>query len=325
MKILLIVFIILFLLIVFLVYKITNPVFGKSSSKERLRDIPVNTKNLYQDVKSLTDIRPFRNSQNPTGMQKAVDYVKFELEKAGYTTQLQSFQTPDGQTYQNVIAFYGQPKAERVVIGAHYDVCDNQPGADDNASAVAGLLEIARLLQTQKPDLPYQIELVAYANEEPPYFRTEYMGSAVHAQSLKNQQIKLKAMICLEMIGYFSDQPNSQNYPLAALKTIYPSVGNFIAVVGKLGQDSLVAQVKKKMLTNSKIDVYSINSPEMVTGIDFSDHLNYWAMGYPAVMITDTSFFRNQNYHQSTDTIDTLDFDKMTEVVKGVYAAVIGL
>lgn len=171
--------------------------------------------------------------------------------------------------------------------------------------------------------MPYCVELVAYSNEEPPYFETSYMGSAIHARKLKADKVNVKAMICLEMLGYFSDEPNSQHFPIPFMTLIYPSVANFITIVGKWEQTNIVRNVKQNMLKASNIDVFSINAPNFVQGIDFSDHRNYWAEDFDAVMITDTSFFRNPHYHQKTDTIETLDFKRMTEVVKGAYFAVV--
>lgn len=323
----------IFVLLAFagIIYKLKNPILANQKIKKANQSkedvialqIPVQKSRLYADVEFLTQIHPSRNSQNIASLEKSVAYIAEIFESNHLKTEIQAYQTSDGNTYKNVVASYNEKAKTRIVIGAHYDVCDNQAGADDNASAVAGLLELARLVSELKPNLDYRIDFVAYSLEEPPYFATEYMGSYIHAKSLKEQNIKLKAMICLEMIGYFTDEPNSQNYPISALKAIYPTTGNFIAVVSKFGQDSLVRQVKTKMLQNSTIPVYSINAPEAVTGIDFSDHRSYWAFGYDALMITDTSFFRNKNYHQKTDTIETLDFDKMSEVVKGVYTAML--
>jgi Zn-dependent M28 family amino/carboxypeptidase len=190
---------------------------------------------------------------------------------------------------------------------------------------VAGLLETARLLDAQKPALRHRVDFVAYSLEEPPYFASDQMGSAVHARSLHEERVPVKAMICYEMIGYFSDQPNSQNFPDPALARIYPNIGNFIIVVGKEGQETFTGKVKSLMKAHSSIDVQSISfaSSQGLGGL--SDHRNYWKYNYPAVMINDTSFLRNPNYHKKSDTIDTLDFGKMAEVVRGVYAAVIGL
>jgi hypothetical protein len=151
------------------------------------------------------------------------------------------------------------------------------------------------------------------------------MGSAVHAKMLHDAHIKVKAMICLEMIGFFSDKPGSQDYPLGLMKLFYPRKANFIAVIGKLGQGKTTRRIKKRMNHGASIKIISLNAPSFVPGIDFSDHLNYWKYGYVAVMITDTSFYRNANYHEQSDTLETLNIGKMAEVIKGVVNSIIHL
>jgi Zn-dependent M28 family amino/carboxypeptidase len=324
LKAILLIFVAVFLIgILLLWYYLTTPLLFGKKKLTNIAQIPVQKDRLYADVKFLTELNPPRNHENQESLEQCINHFLTEFNRLNLPTEIQTFQTPNKQYYKNVIATYNPDKKERLIIGAHYDVCGNQPGADDNASAVAGLLEIARLLVALKPDLPYRIDLVAFPLEEPPYFTTEFMGSAIHAHSLKENKIKVKAMVCLEMLGYFSDKPNSQEYPLSGLKAIYPSVANFIAVVGKVGENYLTGHFKKCMSAASLLPVYSINAPSSIRGLDFSDHRNYWAEGFPAVMITDTSFFRNPHYHQNTDTIETLDFDSMTEVVRGVYSAVV--
>ncbi len=289
---------------------------------EKKPAIFVDKTRLYSDIEKLTSIEPPRNFRNIFSLNKAAEYIYNEFKKLKCKTELQKYKV-DGNEYKNIICSFGPENAERVVVGAHYDVCGDQPGADDNASGVAGLLELARLIDSQNPDLKYRIELAAFTLEEPPFFRTEAMGSAIYVRALYQSGIKIKAMLCLEMIGFFSEEPNSQSFPIGLLKPFYPSKGNFIAVVSKLSQRKIVRHVKKLMVQGSNIDVYSLNAPEILPGIDFSDHLNFWKYGYQAVMITDTSFYRNSNYHQKTDTIETLNFDKMAEVIKGVYHAIV--
>jgi Zn-dependent M28 family amino/carboxypeptidase len=272
---------------------------------------------LYKDVEFLTTVKPARNYGNLNSLNKVADYIRKSFTTASLKTEVQKF-TVDGNEYKNIIATVGPVNGPRIIVGAHYDVAGNQDGADDNASAVAGLLEMARMLSQKKHQLKYRIDLVAYSLEEPPYFATENMGSAIHAKYMRDNKIEVKAMVCLEMIGYFSDKPNSQNFPDPALKKIYPSTGNFIIVVGKEGQETITNKVKGLMKQNSSIDVQSINLPAENPLAGLSDHRNYWVNQYDAVMINDTSFLRNPNYHQSTDTIHTLDFDKMSDVVKGV-------
>lgn len=297
---------------------VTNPVLGSVPAYSG--DIPVDSNLLRTDVEVLAASEPARNIYNVEALDATAAYLRQRLESFGYTVTDQSYQLGNN-TYKNVLCHYGPEDAERLVIGAHYDVCEDQQGADDNASGVAGVLEIARLLQLKQPTLDYRIDLVLFTLEEPPTFRSAGMGSYVHAQSLRKEGIKVKGMLCLEMIGYFTDAPNSQQYPAGIMKAAYPSQGNFIAVVGTNGQHDFTKTVKIGMMSACAVNVVSINAPKGMRGIDFSDHQNYWEEGWDAVMITDTAFFRNKNYHQPTDTPDTLDYGRMAEVVKGVYVA----
>ena len=298
---------------------ITNPVVPPTILKVY---IPASQDRLYKDVEALTQIRPYRNYRNTASLDKAADYIKSEFDKLDCTVERQKYEAK-GSEYQNIIASFGTEHSSRIIVGAHYDVCGNQDGADDNASAVAGLLEIARLIDKVKPKLKHRIDFVAYSLEEPPFFRTQKMGSAVHANSLKEAGIDIELMVCLEMIGYYSEEEGSQDYPIPFMKALYPDKGNFIAVIGKMGQIGTVRKIKRNMAAVANIDVKSINAPKVLQGIDFSDHRNYWANGYNAIMINNTAFYRNKNYHETSDTIETLDFEKMTQVVRGAYWAII--
>lgn len=256
-------------------------------------------------------------------LDRAADWIRAELEAAGGRVVEQPYEA-EGHRYRNLIASFGPEDGERVIVGAHYDVCDELPGADDNASGVAGLLELARLLGATK-NLARRVDLVAYTLEEPPFFRTEYMGSWVHAASLKKDGVKVRAQVTLEMIGFFSDAPNSQEFPVPALRYLYPTTGNSIAIIGKMGAGRLTRRIKGAMKGASDLPVLSMNGPASVPGVDFSDHRSYWAHGYPAVMITDTAFYRNANYHTAGDTPDTLNYERMGDVVDGVFQAVLVL
>jgi Zn-dependent M28 family amino/carboxypeptidase len=278
-------------------------------------------KRLHTDVAFLTSISPSRNYRNPDSLQEACTYFQTELERAGAEPVEQRW-VAGGIAYKNIIAIYNPGKQRRLIVGAHYDVCGDQPGADDNASGVAGLLETARLLFTNNPSLDYSIELVAYCLEEPPFFATTSMGSYVHAQSLFNQEVSVIGMISYEMIGYFSDAPNSQPYPSPELAKIYPSTANFIVVVGIEQFMSFNQQVYASMSHDAGIDVQVIHFPLPESLAGLSDQRNYWKFGYPALMINDTAFIRNPNYHTPNDTIETLDFAKMTEVVNCSYRAI---
>jgi hypothetical protein len=286
--------------------------------------VQVDKSRLLKDLKFLVNAPVTRYDQHVSRLNECAKYISDEFKKLTDSVEYQKYLV-DGKEYKNVICSFGPKDGERIIVGAHYDVCEDQPGADDNASGVAGLLEIARLLKAENPNLKYRIDLVAYTLEEPPNFRTHNMGSAVHAKMLYDNHIKIKAMICLEMIGFFSDKPHSQEYPLGIMKLFYPTKANYIAVIGKIGQGKTTRAIKGDMNKNSNVRTISLNAPASVPGIDFSDHLNYWKYGFVAVMITDTSFYRNANYHERSDTLDTLNIDKMAEVIKGVFASILNL
>lgn len=296
----------------------------KKANPDQSKPMKANTERLKTDVRFLTELDPPRNSDNLESLEKAASYIKDEFEKVGLITEEQKWKA-EGKEYKNVIASYNMDKKERLVIGAHYDVCGEQAGADDNASAVAGLLEIARLITAAKLKLNYRIDFVAYNLEEPPYFATQHMGSFVHAKYLKQNSIPVIGMLCFEMIGYFSDEPNSQGFPSEELKKLYPSTGNFIIVVGLEKQSEFSQKVFALMKNKAEIDVQLINFPTAVGLAGLSDHRSYWQFDFPAVMINDTSFLRNPNYHKSTDTMETLDFNKMAAVVDATFNAAVNM
>lgn len=255
-------------------------------------------------------------------LDAAADYVAEALRAAGAEVRVQEFGVGTAR-HRNLVARFGPADGAPLVIGAHYDSHDGgegaaTPGADDNASGVAGLLELARLLARDPPPRP--VELVAYTLEEPPYFRSADMGSAVHARSLRAAGREPRLMLALEMIGTFSDTPGSQHYPVGGMPLLYGDRGDFIAVVGRLEGFGLTRRVKAAMAGASALRVQSINAPTALQGIDFSDHLSYWALGMPALMLTDTAFLRNRHYHEAGDSWEKLDYRRMAQVVQGVWA-----
>ncbi|OFY94715.1 MAG: hypothetical protein A3K10_17665 [Bacteroidetes bacterium RIFCSPLOWO2_12_FULL_31_6] len=304
-----------------LVLAVTNPVFVKA---DKSIVINIDTLRIKNDVLALCSTTLPRNAKNLSSLNEAAAYIADEWLKLGIAVDTQRYMV-NGNEYKNLICSFGPKDSKRIIVGAHYDVCHEQAGADDNASGIAGILELARILKEQQPTLTYRIDLVAYTLEEPPFFRTNNMGSAIHAKYLHDNHIPIKAMICLEMIGYFSEEKGSQDYPIGLLKLFYPNKGNYISVVSKFGNGSLTRKIKKGIRSSSEVEVTSINAPAKIQGIDFSDHLNYWKYDYEAVMITNTAFYRNKNYHEPTDLPETLDYIKMAEVIKGVYHAIISL
>ncbi len=295
---------------------VTQPLLGLQRRPSRTRADP---SQLRTHVEALCSLAP-RTAADPDNLDRAADYICERFAAEGVDV---SFQPDETESYRNVVARLGPDTRERIVVGAHYDAAGPGIGADDNASGVAALLELARMLRSG--DLPMRIELVAYTLEEPPFFRTRFMGSFMHADGLRRSGVVVRAMLSLEMIGFFSDAPGSQHYPLRAMELLYPSKGDFIAVAGCLGQAGLVRRVKRAMAESATLRVRSINAPRFVPGVDFSDHLNYWDAGFPAVMVTDTAFYRNPNYHLATDTHETLDYTRMALVVEQVYGAVLAL
>jgi hypothetical protein len=271
---------------------------------------------ILSHLKNIVATDQPRNYKNLKALNAVAYYINSQFKQYADSTSFQKYQV-EGKEYKNVIASFGTSNKERLIIGAHYDVCDDQDGADDNASGVVGLLEIARLLQGK--NLNKRIDLVAYTLEEPPFFKTDKMGSYVHANYLKENNIPVVGMICLEMIGYFDDAKGSQDYPIGLLKIVYGSRGDFITAVRKMNSGKFARKFTHKMKNVKIIETKSFQGPKQLAGIDFSDHLNYWKFGYSAVMITNTAFYRNKNYHELSDQIPTLNLPKMAGVIQSVY------
>lgn len=272
--------------------------------------------NLYRHVEALSVRIGERHLWKENSLREAMEYIDSELRSYGYEVWHQTYPCY-GQNVSNLsVEKSGTKKGDLIVIGAHYDTVPGTPGADDNASAVAGLLELARLFQMIQP--PKTLRFVAFVNEEPPCFGFSNMGSMVYANYLKEHKIPLEVMISLEMIGYFREE-RIQRFPLPGMELFYPKAGNFIGVVGNIPSHRYIRLLKNGIRKYSLIDARSLTAPEFFGGINLSDNYSFWRHGYRAVMVTDTSFFRNPNYHQETDTIDTLHFGGMSEVIKGLF------
>src|SRR5262249_8800799 len=206
-----------------------------------------------------------RSFDRPDNLDRAADYIRAELQRSSARVMDQAF-VFEGYSYRNVIASFGPAEGERIVVGAHYDAFGSFPGADDNASGVAALLELSRLLGGVAPRTG--IDLVAFTLEEPPAFGSPGMGSTVHAASLRRAGVPVRLMICLEMLGCFSDRRGSQAFPTPILRLFYPGTGNFIAVVGRIGQGRLTRRLKTAMRRGSALPVRSINGPRFLPGVD---------------------------------------------------------
>ena len=273
---------------------------------------------LRNHVVALSQTFHPRDWRHVDNLNRCADYIAGQLTLSGATVESQPF-TAQGLQYRNVIARFGHGKGHKLILGAHYDAFEGSPGADDNASGVAVLIETAMLLGREQPDR--EVEIVAYSLEEPPFFRTPFMGSAVHARSIATEKDAVTGVIVLEMVGCFRDDQGSQKYPVPLLQLFYPNRGNYLTVVGSLTQGAWIKSVKREMAAVTDLPVRSIRGPGIIPGIDFSDHVNYWSLGIPAVMITDTAFYRNMAYHTESDTAERLDYDRMAKVAVAVYEA----
>lgn len=277
--------------------------------------------NLEDTVRYLSHNIGQRSFLDIKRLNEAALYIEERLISMNCKVKRQEFYFR-GNSYFNIITKIKgiKPDKSPIVIGAHYDTVVGTPGADDNASGVAALLELARLGISSRPER--DIIFVAFCLEEPPVFMTSRMGSFIFAKSLRQKGIKIEGMISLEMLGYFSDRKGSQLYPLSVFRLFYPNQGDFVAFVGNISSRSFTRRFLNIFRSVSSFPVESLNAPSIIPGVDFSDHRSFWRFGYPAFMITDTAFYRNPNYHGPGDVSSTLDYQRMEELVIGLYRTI---
>lgn len=261
-----------------------------------------------------------RNSIRYANLERARLYIEQALVEAGYPVQHDAYAV-SGRTYRNVVVERqgGKRASEVFIVGAHYDTAPGTPGADDNASGVAVLLELAQSLRDFAP-VP-TIRLVAFALEEPPFYRSPLMGSRVHARRCRKRAERVVGMMSLEMVGYFSDLPGSQQFPLPFMRRFYPDRGNFIALAGNFRSRGLVRRMAAGLSAAGALPVEHAAFP-LLPGASLSDNWSFWKEGYPALMITDTSFFRNPHYHLPSDVPETLDYARMAALVSALDRAI---
>ena len=263
------------------------------------------------------------NTDEYAALDAAARYIETQLAGHGYKVWRQQFDSRAGKVHNLAVSIASRrqndPAHPVLVVGAHYDSAEGTPGANDNASGSAAVLELARRLKTLAGATDHEIILVLYANEEQPYFKTELMGSRVHAAEMKASGKNVVAMVSIETIGYFADAPGSQRYPFP-FNLIYPDRGNFIGFVGDLGSRTLIRDLIGRFRAHALFPSDGVAAPAFIPGIDWSDHWAYRQEDYPALMITDTAPYRYPHYHTEHDTVDKLDFDRMAKVVKGIEA-----
>jgi hypothetical protein len=276
---------------------------------------------LERHVRELAGRIGERNSVHYGALEEAAAYVERELAALGYTVASQRWTMAGEQTFRNLeVTIPGRARAgEVIVVGAHYDSNRGTPGADDNASGVAALLELARLLRGDS--LPRTIRLVAFTNEELPFFGTPDQGARRYVAALRQRGDDVRSMLSIETIGYYATGPRTQMYP-RPLHWFYPDTGNFIGFVGNLSSRGLVHEAIAAFRRHTPFPSHGAAAPASIPGVGWSDHEAFWAAGVPAVMITDTAPFRNPHYHTRDDTPDRIDYDRMTHVVDGLAAVV---
>jgi Zn-dependent M28 family amino/carboxypeptidase len=258
-----------------------------------------------------------RSICRPENLKAAEDYVSQNLAAMGYAPRRQTF-TYMGEKVSNIIAGDEDPGGY-YILGAHYDTVAGTPGADDNASGVAVLLEVARLARRMPPPRPWAF--IGFTCEEPPAFFTPAMGSRVYAKQARQEQAKILGMLCLEMVGYYSQTTGSQSLPLPLRLMGYPTTGNFIGLVSDRRSRPIMDRLAAALKEAAHLPAVTLSVPfegHILPEVRLSDHASFWDEGYAAVMLTDTAFMRNPNYHGPGDVMDRLDLAAMTELTLGL-------
>jgi len=273
---------------------------------------------LRQDVQRLCEEFGPRSYRHIENLDRTADWIAGELRRSGLEVELRDYDIDAGR-FRNVIARRpgADPQAGAIVIGAHYDTVADTPGANDNASGVAVLLELARTLPAVRPDRTHYF--AAFSTEEPPLFDTDDMGSYVFARELQDEGVEVELMLSLDLVGYYSDDTGSQGLPTPLFRLFYPGRANFVAVVGDARSGPAIARTKRAMLASSRLPIHSFRAPLRSGMVHLSDHRSFRRLDIPAVQITDTAFMRYSSYHQPTDTPDKLDYDRMAELVRALH------
>lgn len=265
-----------------------------------------------------------RNLWHLEGLDQAAAYIETEMSAAGCTVDAQEYRVQQKPVRNIVAEVAGTDLAEEIVlIGAHYDSVMGSPGANDNASGVAALLELAGAFCSAGPRRT--LRLVAFVNEEPPFFQTAEMGSLVYARAARARGEQIVAMVSLETLGYYSDAEGSQAFPFAPLRFFYPTRGNFVAFVGNFASRRLLQRSLAAFRRTETFPAEGLVAPEWLVGVDWSDQWSFWRSDYPAIMITDTAPFRYPHYHSRADTPDRVDYGALARVTAGLKGMLEGL
>ncbi|WP_157605543.1 M28 family peptidase [Schlesneria paludicola] len=271
---------------------------------------------LRKSVEKLATEIGERNLRRYGSLKGAADWIEGSLKDCGYEIERQSYEV-DGQVCDNLIfeRVGSTLSKEIVIVTAHYDSVFRCPGANDNGSGTAALVDLAKRFAKCEPKRT--LRLLFCVNEEPPMFQTDSMGSVVYARRCKERRENIEAVLSLETIGYYSDEEGSQQYPFP-LGAVFPRTGNFIGFVGNIESGPLVHRVLSSFRKHAQFPSEATSLPGDMEGVGWSDQWAFWKFGYPGVMVTDTAPFRYPHYHKATDTPDKLDYDRMARVVTGL-------
>jgi Zn-dependent M28 family amino/carboxypeptidase len=279
----------------------------------------VSASQLRVHVEMLAGTIGERNVWRYAALERAAEYVSAQLSASGYTPRRQTFEVAKLPVSNVEAVLAGRTASEIVVIGAHYDSVQGCPGANDNGTGVAALLELAGRFAPKAQ--PRTLHFVAFVNEEPPFFRTTQMGSLVYANAAKARGDRVSGMLSLETMGYYSQEKGSQQYP-APIALVYPDVGDFIGFVANVRSARLLLKARNAFRRRTSFPLQSAAIPGDLPGVGWSDHWAFWQAGYAALMVTDTAPFRYPWYHTSEDTPDKIDYDKLAHVVDGLEAVI---
>ena len=298
-------------------------VWGATARGEEIAMLDKQTiiKQLHNHLTMLTRTIGERSVRMPENLEKSAAYIQAQFENDGLVVQRQAYRYKDMHVCNVVTRLRRSANpAVHYVLGAHYDSVAGTVGADDNASAVAVLLETARAMQalTTDEEINLEITFVAFALEEPPAYGTRFMGSRVFAAKAKKEGLPIDGMICLEMVGYTCREPGCQHYPFPLQFLGYPKEGTFIGIVGNVSSLPFSRRLRNSFQRNPNLPVVGLTVPfngRIMPAVRLSDHTSFWSRGYRAVMLTDSAFFRNPHYHLPSDTMKTLDLGYMAELV----------
>jgi len=276
--------------------------------------------NLRTYVFMLADEIGERNIWQPARLHAAAEYIHSTWQGQGFDVKHQQYEAKGIESANLIIEMHGVSLPEQIIIvGAHYDSVLGSPGANDNGTGVAALLEISRLLKGKRLDRT--VRLVAFTNEEPPFFLHGNMGSRIYAARSRARNENIVGMLSLETMGFYSDAPGSQAYPFP-FSFFYPHTANFIGFVGNIRSRHLVKLSLAAFRHTTRFPSEGTAAPGWITGIGWSDHWSFWREGYRAIMVTDTAFFRYDPYHTRQDTPDKIDYNRLARVTKGLAEVV---